>query len=184
MNRPPVSKKTRFEVFKRDAFRCQYCGRTPPVVILHADHIVAVANGGDSQQSNLITSCSECNLGKGARPLDQVPASLKDQIAEKRERAAQVEAYNQSLLELREAELATLEELGRYWFNKFEIRKNKYVFGTARVGSVRTFLRHIAPADIMDAMDIAHDRFPSHNNDFRTFRYFCGICWRKIKGNG
>lgn len=44
--RKPLSKKTRFDVFKRDQFRCQYCGRTPPTVVLEVDHVVPVAENG------------------------------------------------------------------------------------------------------------------------------------------
>ena len=36
--RKSISKKARFEVFKRDSFTCQYCGRTAPDVVLHLDH--------------------------------------------------------------------------------------------------------------------------------------------------
>lgn len=36
--RKSLSKKTRFEVFKRDSFECQYCGAHPPSTILHVDH--------------------------------------------------------------------------------------------------------------------------------------------------
>lgn len=43
--RKTISKKTRFEVFKRDSFTCQYCGRTAPDVILEIDHINPVNNG-------------------------------------------------------------------------------------------------------------------------------------------
>jgi 5-methylcytosine-specific restriction endonuclease McrA len=35
-----ISKKLRFEVFKRDNFTCQYCGRETPEVILEADHVI------------------------------------------------------------------------------------------------------------------------------------------------
>lgn len=57
--------KTRFEVFKRDGFICQYCGRRPPEVILEADHIVPKSKGGTDIIENLITACYECNRGKG-----------------------------------------------------------------------------------------------------------------------
>ena len=67
--RKSISKKIRFEVFKRDAFTCQYCGRTAPEVILEIDHINPVANGGNNDLMNLITSCYDCNRGKGKRTL-------------------------------------------------------------------------------------------------------------------
>lgn len=58
----------RFKVFMRDRFRCVGCGRSPAThlnVELHADHILAVANGGKTTLENLQTLCHQCNLGKG-----------------------------------------------------------------------------------------------------------------------
>ena len=52
--RKPISTKLRFEVFKRDNFCCQYCGRKAPDIILHVDHINPVHNGGDNNIINLI----------------------------------------------------------------------------------------------------------------------------------
>jgi hypothetical protein len=54
----------RFKIFKRDSFRCQYCGRNGKDVILHADHVVPAKSGGETTFENLITSCQECNIGK------------------------------------------------------------------------------------------------------------------------
>ncbi len=65
--RKPISKKTRFEIFKRDQFKCQYCGSAAPDVVLHIDHINPVSKGGDNDLLNLITSCEPCNNGKRAR---------------------------------------------------------------------------------------------------------------------
>ncbi len=41
-----VGAKLRFDVFKRDAFTCQYCGKKAPDVVLHADHIKPRVDGG------------------------------------------------------------------------------------------------------------------------------------------
>lgn len=46
-NRIPISKKLRFEVFKRDCFTCQYCGEKAPNVKLEVDHIKPVSNYGN-----------------------------------------------------------------------------------------------------------------------------------------
>ena len=51
--RKTISKKIRFEVFKRDSFTCQYCGRMAPYIVLEVDHINAVANGGVIFNGNL-----------------------------------------------------------------------------------------------------------------------------------
>lgn len=68
-NRKPLSKKMRFEVFKRDKFTCQYCGRMSPDVILEVYHIKPVAEGGTNDLINLVTSCRDCNRGKGKRKI-------------------------------------------------------------------------------------------------------------------
>ncbi|MCK4795228.1 MAG: HNH endonuclease [Desulfobacteraceae bacterium] len=44
--RKAISKKLRFEVFKRDSFTCQYCGRKSPDVLLEIDHIKPVSKEG------------------------------------------------------------------------------------------------------------------------------------------
>lgn len=59
-----LSCKTRFLVLRRDGFRCRYCGRPAPDVVLHVDHVIARANGGGDDDANLVTACRECNLGK------------------------------------------------------------------------------------------------------------------------
>jgi hypothetical protein len=63
--RKPISKSLRFSVLRRDGFTCRYCGAKPPEVVLHLDHVLAVANGGTNEESNLVTACLPCNLGKG-----------------------------------------------------------------------------------------------------------------------
>ena len=70
--RKPLSKKIRFEIFKRDQFTCQYCGRKPPEIMLVVDHIHPVKLGGENDELNLITACNECNQGKAANPLGQI----------------------------------------------------------------------------------------------------------------
>lgn len=68
-SRQQVGKRARFEVFKRDAFTCQYCGAQPPDVVLVVDHIHPVAKGGDNDPGNLVTACEPCNQGKADRTL-------------------------------------------------------------------------------------------------------------------
>ena len=63
--------KLRFEILARDNFTCQYCGRTPAKIELQIDHIYPKVKGGNDSKENLITSCSECNLGKSDVILSQ-----------------------------------------------------------------------------------------------------------------
>jgi len=58
------AQKKRWTILKRDNFTCQYCGRKAPEVVLNVDHKLPVCKGGTSDESNLITSCFECNHGK------------------------------------------------------------------------------------------------------------------------
>lgn len=72
MKRQTLSQRTRFEIFKRDGFQCLYCGATPLQRALHVDHdVVPVAEGGGNSPANLVTACSDCNLGKGPVPLER-----------------------------------------------------------------------------------------------------------------
>lgn len=66
MVRTSLPPKLRYNVFKRDKNRCQYCGRSPPAVELEVDHRVPISKGGTDEMSNLRTSCFDCNRGKGA----------------------------------------------------------------------------------------------------------------------
>ena len=67
--REPIPAQLRFKVLQRDGFRCQYCGRTAREdgVVLHADHVVPVVAGGETNEGNLLTACAACNLGKATR---------------------------------------------------------------------------------------------------------------------
>lgn len=106
-DREPIGKKLRFEVFKRDNFACQYCGGAAPDVILHVDHINPVAGGGDNELINLVTSCQSCNLGKGARRLDDDTAIVRqraqlEELNERREQLEMMLAWRESMADLDE----------------------------------------------------------------------------------
>lgn len=61
-----VGSGLRFRILKRDGFSCRYCGRHGRDVELHVDHVVPRSRGGTNDPTNLVASCAECNLGKGA----------------------------------------------------------------------------------------------------------------------
>lgn len=56
---------TRFNVFLRDRFSCQYCAHPFPTQELTFDHVVPRSKGGRTTWENVVTSCSACNLRKG-----------------------------------------------------------------------------------------------------------------------
>lgn len=58
---------TRFNVFLRDRFTCQYCGGAFPSHDLTFDHVVPRSRNGRTTWENVVTACSTCNLRKGNR---------------------------------------------------------------------------------------------------------------------
>jgi len=112
-----LSVRTRFEVFKRDDFSCQYCGKRSPDVVLEVDHIVPVSAGGLDDPINLRTACWDCNRGKRDVPLDQVVTGEDphDRAILLLEQERQLAEYNQVLARERERREADGWELVRYW---------------------------------------------------------------------
>lgn len=65
-----ITKGMRYDILKRDNFKCVLCGRSPandPKIILHIDHIIPKSRGGDNKPVNLQTLCSDCNWGKSTK---------------------------------------------------------------------------------------------------------------------
>lgn len=52
-----VSKRTRYEVLRRDNHTCRYCGGSAPDVRLTVDHVLPVTLGGSDDPSNLVAAC-------------------------------------------------------------------------------------------------------------------------------
>jgi 5-methylcytosine-specific restriction endonuclease McrA len=70
ISRPRAKNKmTRKEVFRRDNFTCQYCGRR--VSELTLDHVIPRHLGGKHVWTNVVAACPSCNHHKGSRTLDE-----------------------------------------------------------------------------------------------------------------
>lgn len=175
MKRKAISKRLRFEVFKRDSFVCQYCGAHPPGVLLHIDHIRPVVDGGGNEIDNLITSCEACNLGKGAISLTSVPMSLAERAALVAEQEAQILGY-QAVLEAKRDRIE--EEL---WRVAEVIEPGSSEKGMLRdwTASIRRFNERLGVHAVLEFAEIARTKY--HQGGKRTFMYFCGICWNHIR---
>ena len=55
---------TRFNLFLRDGFRCQYCGAGDDLTF---DHVVPRSRGGRTRWDNVVAACAQCNLKKANR---------------------------------------------------------------------------------------------------------------------
>jgi 5-methylcytosine-specific restriction endonuclease McrA len=61
-DRPPAF--TRFNLFLRDGFTCQYCRHVDDLTF---DHVIPRSRGGRTTWENIVTACARCNLQKGGR---------------------------------------------------------------------------------------------------------------------
>ena len=127
--RKAISVKLRFEVFKRDNFTCQYCGRKSPDVILHVDHIDPVKNGGDNNIINLITSCADCNFGKKHYLLtdNTVLEKQKKEIKELTKKRKELEILVKEREKVRDFGSAELNEAVKHYNSKFIDNHISYV---------------------------------------------------------
>lgn len=103
--RKPLSRKTRFEILKRDLFKCSYCGKNAEEGKLHVDHVIPVALGGTNDIMNLVTACEVCNLGKKAIPLDDRSVASKarhqaEDLHEQKETLVMMAEWRASLRDL------------------------------------------------------------------------------------
>ena len=64
---------TRFNLFLRDKFACQYCGCGRDLTF---DHVIPRAQGGRTTWENVVTACAPCNLKKGGRTPQQAKMPL------------------------------------------------------------------------------------------------------------
>lgn len=174
MAREQLSKKVRFNVFKRDLFVCQYCGRHPPEVVLEVDHINPVSAGGDNSEHNLITACFDCNRGKSAGTLQPNSLDVAGRAVELEERLEQAKAYDKLLRKERRVKEANIDAVAA----PYEALFPGWTINANGRRSVGTFLKSLPPSEVIEAMEMACERKP---REF-AFKYFCGICWRKIKG--
>lgn len=71
----PKIKLNKQEVFRRDNYTCQYCGRTGSELTL--DHVVPRRLGGLHTWENLVTACRQCNHHKGGRRVEHVGMKLR-----------------------------------------------------------------------------------------------------------
>ncbi|ATZ21083.1 HNH endonuclease [Mesoplasma coleopterae] len=70
-----VSDRVRIQILNRDNLTCQVCGeskKNDSSLVLHIDHKVPIAKGGNSDLSNLWTLCKRCNLGKSDLILENI----------------------------------------------------------------------------------------------------------------
>lgn len=120
MARASTGKRVRFEVLKRDGFRCRYCGANAASTILHVDHVVPVAEGGTDDPENLVAACADCNLGKSSVLLDDSRLTSPDPTEAMLEHAEQMRAYLAAVKERESARDALVQFVIDQWCAKVD----------------------------------------------------------------
>ena len=174
--RIPVSKKVRFEVFKRDAFTCGYCGATPPGVVLELDHIQPVSKGGGNEIDNLITSCFDCNRGKSDQLLSSIPATLIEKTKIEKERELQLKEYKKLKTNIKRRQTKDIKKIESVFIEFFP----EYSFTVKFKSNVKQqFLQELDAESLCENMEIACSKIDEPDD---AIKYFCGINWNIIKG--
>ena len=73
---PSKAAFTRFNVFLRDKFTCQYCYKPFKTEELTFDHVIPRSKGGKTEWTNVVTSCRICNIKKGNKSLKNFGINL------------------------------------------------------------------------------------------------------------
>lgn len=179
--RKNLSRKIRFEVFKRDSFTCLYCGRKAPDVVLEIDHVKPVSGGGTNDILNLVTSCRECNSGKSNRHLSDntVIEKQRNQLEELQCRKEQIEMlfdWKKGLLALDDQ---IVQEISDFWSSLVR----GYSLNDNGLKSLRKLLKKFSVEEIMDAIRIAVDQYLEYEKDNeQPLHKSVELAWDKIGG--
>lgn len=171
-----VSKRLRFEIFRRDNHTCRYCGQFAPAVPLTVDHVVPVALGGSDQADNLVAACIGCNAGKSSASPDAAHVADVAQDALRWAKAMQVAGQGQEV-EL-QGLLDYIQEVDSIWvwYSSDGISPRP----TDWRQSVETFYRYpVAPNEWIYAVDKAAGNRRVPRDD--EWRYACGVIWARLR---
>lgn len=177
-----VSKRTRYEVLKRDNHTCRYCGAAAPDVVLTVDHVTPVALGGTDEPSNLVAACKDCNAGKASTAPD---AAVVEDVKQDAIRWAAAMKLAGERVAARHAladdyKRAFLDGFQSYYGSPFA-PADIYtpVLPEAWEGSIATFYQRGLPLGMMlHAIDKTATKPRLGRYDW--FRYFAGICWSML----
>jgi hypothetical protein len=174
--RKGISKKIRFEVFKRDSFTCQYCGRSAPDVVLEVDHINPIACDGEESIINYITSCFDCNRGKGKRKLNDQSEleKQKQQLKELNEKRLQLEMmlkWREELLKLNKDGVNAAKDLIERLLN---CSLTEY-----GIKNLRAWVKKYTLKEVLEVIDISFDQYFQESNKEskeKVINYIPKIC--------
>jgi hypothetical protein len=172
-----VTKRTRYEVLKRDNHTCRYCGATAPDATLTVDHVTPVALGGSDDPSNLVTACRDCNYGKASTSPEAAVVEDVKQIDMRWAGAIRRVAATRAK-QARKRDKYAVEFL-----NAWQSWTNGYGESSELDSNWETTIRRfydlgVSIEDIKHCVDVAGGNKKVSRYD--TYRYFCGCVWRVV----
>jgi len=180
--RKALSKKIRFEIFKRDKFTCNYCGRSPVIddVVLEVDHIVPVKEGGNNHMLNLLTSCFDCNRGKAANKIDdnKVVAQQKKQLDLEQDKKEQMELVFQWHKDCQGIDDEKNKRVFEY-VNNLLITRSINATGEA---TLIKLTKKFQLKDVLKAIDISADTYFRYDEDHNLTMESASLFIDKIGG--
>ncbi len=155
----PIGKSLRFDIFARDSFTCQYCGKRPPDTVLEVDHIHPVSKGGSDEILNLITACYDCNRGKRAKIISEVaPRPDADvQFLKAQQEIVEAKRYLAAKKKLDKANLMLCKYLQETWstyLTENRIPKDKVIL---------IWLKKYSPSEIETSIKAAIPFYSRHS---------------------
>jgi hypothetical protein len=161
-----VSKRTRFEVLRRDNYTCRYCRSVDNP--LRVDHVTPVTLGGTDDPGNLVAACQDCNAGKASSTLDA------ETVADIHDDAVRWSSAMQQAAAILEAKASESDQyLGAF----LSVWGMRYLPPTLE-HSVARFYQMGLPESVM--VDAALYATSARGIQDRG-SYFAGICWKRIR---
>lgn len=173
-----VSKRTRYEVLKRDNHTCRYCGATAPDAKLTVDHVLPTSLGGSDAPDNLVAACRDCNAGKSSTAPDA--QAIQD--------ARETDIKWAGAIRRVAAQRARQRKKIDNYIDAFKAEWDRWHYGYGkdpiplppswRQSIERFYETGLPVADLVRLASYAcgNDRVTAD----QTFRYFAGCCWNEL----
>lgn len=175
-----ISKRLRYEVFRRDNHACRYCGGVAPEVKLTIDHVIPEALGGTDEPANLVAACADCNGGKSSVPPDapRVADVAHDAL---RWSAAMVRAADLALADLdrRQVVYDEFEDDWSKWGRGEGVSRVTVPLPSDWHATIDRFIAAGMPAVLLRSY-IPIAMGANHVDLEKRFNYLCGIAWNKV----
>lgn len=171
-----ISPSLRYQVLRRDGYKCRYCGISADETKLVVDHVYPDSLGGETKAENLASACVPCNGGKAATPPDaafvaQVEKDTEKWAAAVREVAAKAETA-------REGQEHHQELFQKAWATYADQRGHGYNLPAGWRNAINTYIAGgLTDFELAGLLDSVMER-PGIED---RFSYFCGAARKRAK---